>query len=95
MREPIIFTCSSCGTSISELSSAPHKMFDSAGASCTHCAHLITKEDILGQVKEYCVQHFHKEFGRHEEQPVFHPLPHKVAHFIRDARDNFDENRFN
>jgi len=70
-------------------------MFDSAGAPCTHCAHLITKDDILKQVTEYCVHHFHKEFGRYEEQQIFHPLPHKVAHFIKDARDNFNENRFN
>jgi hypothetical protein len=94
MREPIIFICSSCGEKIPELSSEPHKMFNAAGNPCTHCAHLITKDDILGQVKEYCVHHFHKAFGRHEEHPIFHPLPHKVAHFIRDARNSFNENRF-
>ncbi len=92
MREPIQFVCSSCGENISELSSEPHKMFDSAGAPCTHCAHFITKDDILSQVKEYCVQHFHKEFGRHDEQPIFHPLPHKVAYFMRGERDRYTDN---
>jgi len=65
MREPIHFICSNCGKQIPALSSGAHKMFDSVDTQCTYCTHIITKDDVLEQVKTYCMQHFHKEFGYH------------------------------
>ena len=76
MYKPIKFVCSTCGYPIAELNAKPHKMFGSVGTHCTQCSHLISKDEILRQVEDYCLQRFSKTFYKKDLQLKMDPASH-------------------
>jgi hypothetical protein len=64
MQKPIQFVCFSCRHPILELNAKPQKMFNSAGSHCSTCGHLMTKDEIIMQVQDYCLLHFSKSFNK-------------------------------
>ena len=76
MYQPIKFVCSTCGNPIAELNAKPHKMFGSAGSHCTRCSHLISKEEIIRQVENYCLHRFSKTFYKKDLHPEMDTASH-------------------
>jgi DNA-directed RNA polymerase subunit RPC12/RpoP len=74
INEPIKFVCSTCGNPIAELNATPHKMFGSAGSHCTRCSHLISKDEIIAQVEDYCSRRFNKVFHKRDLHSKIHSV---------------------
>jgi hypothetical protein len=87
MQKPIQFVCSSCREPILELTATSQSIFNSAGSYCTTCGHLMTKEEIMIQVHDYCLLHFSKSFNKNSHHAVIHVVNHTYKGASIDHQD--------